>query len=95
MIRGGTRSEDYFSFPTEICSVCPENFTGDVTGSAIQIDVEPGIRLRSVRDILFRNFEVKSANPLVGDENYFFARHSLMVVPRRFLKASFSPSGVE
>ena len=41
-----------------------ENFTGEFTGSAIQIDAEAGVKLRAVRDITFRNFDVKSARPL-------------------------------
>ena len=41
-----------------------ENYTGAFTGSAIQIDVEAGIRLRGGRDVTFRNFDVTSARPL-------------------------------
>ena len=65
----------YFNYPARYLSnadcgfmdvrdVVFENFTGTCTGSAIQIDVDPGIRLRAVRDITFRNFDVKSAKPL-------------------------------
>lgn len=39
-------------------------FTGEFRGSAIQIDVDPGVKLRRVKDITFRNFNVKSAKPL-------------------------------
>ena len=41
-----------------------ENFTGEFRGSAIQIDAEAGVKLRAVRDITFRNFDVKSRKPL-------------------------------
>lgn len=41
-----------------------ENFTGEFTGSAIQIDAEAGVKLRAVKDITFRNFDVKSRRPL-------------------------------
>lgn len=53
-----------------------EGFTGGVTGSAIQIDVEAGIRLRGVRDILFRDFDVRSDKPLrfVGNIHTKFER---------------------
>ena len=65
----------YFNYPARYLSnadcgfmnvsdVVFENFTGSCTGSAIQIDVDPGIRLRAVRDITFRNFDVKSLMPL-------------------------------
>ena len=60
----------------DVSNVRFENFTGSMTGSAIQIDVEPGIRLRSVRDVLFKDFDVKSADPLrfVGNVHTKFVR---------------------
>ena len=60
----------------DVSDVRFENFAGELSDSAIQIDVEPGIRLRSVRDILFKDFDVKSARPLrfVGNVHTKFER---------------------
>ena len=53
-----------------------ENITGHLAGSAIQIDVGPGIKLRGIRDITFRNFDVTSDHPLrfVGNVHTKFER---------------------
>lgn len=53
-----------------------ENVTGNVEGSAIQIYVDPGVKLRGIRDILFKDFKVTTANPLrfVGNVHTRFAR---------------------
>lgn len=74
-IRMSGRNGIYFNYPVRYLSnadcgfmdvrdVIFENFTGTSADSAIQIDVDPGIRLRAVRDITFRNFDVKSARPI-------------------------------
>ncbi len=41
-----------------------DGYSGEFTGSALQIRVESGIKLRGVRDILFKDFDVKGAKPL-------------------------------
>ena len=41
-----------------------ENVTGELENSAVQIVVGDGIKIRGVRDVLFRNFDVKSKSPL-------------------------------
>lgn len=74
------RNGIYFNYPRrylstgnnglmDIRDVLFENFVGDCSDSAIQIDVEKGIKLRSVKDITFRNFNVKSARPVRFAEN--------------------------
>lgn len=77
----------YFNYPVgylrpddegyiDISDIRFENFTGTSDGSAIQIDVGAGIRLRSVRDIVFRNFDVTTRKPLrfVGNIHTKFER---------------------
>ena len=60
----------------DVHDVLFENVTGSLEGSAIQIDVDPGIRLRGVRDITFRNVDVQSKEPLrfVGNVHTRFER---------------------
>ena len=41
-----------------------EGYSGSLRGSAVQIVVEDGVKIRGVRDIVFRDFDVKSARPL-------------------------------
>ena len=41
-----------------------ENYSGEFTACALQITVGSGVKLRGVRDILFKDFNVKSAKPL-------------------------------
>ena len=41
-----------------------ENYSGEFTASALQITVGSGVKLRGVRDVLFKDFNVKSAAPL-------------------------------
>lgn len=86
-IRMAGQNGIYFNYPVrylrrtdegylDVSNVRFENFSGGVRGSAIQIDVEPGIKLRGVRDVLFRDFDVKSARPLrfVGNVHTKFER---------------------
>lgn len=48
-----------------------ENVTGDLYNRAVQIVVGDGIKIRGVRDVLFRNFDVKSKNPLQFMGNFY------------------------
>lgn len=48
----------------DISDVTVDGYRGSFTGSAVQIVVEPGVRLRQVRDIAFRNVDIRSAQPL-------------------------------
>lgn len=41
-----------------------DGYVGAQRGSAIQIVVEDGVKIRGVKDVTFRNFDVKSARPL-------------------------------
>jgi GH43 family beta-xylosidase len=41
-----------------------EGYSGSLRGSAVQIVVEDGVKIRGVRDVVFRDFDVKSARPL-------------------------------
>ena len=41
-----------------------EGYSGSLGGSAVQIVVEDGVKIRGVRDIVFRDFDVRSARPL-------------------------------
>ena len=81
------RNGIYFNNPTrylretdegylDVSGIRFESFTGELSDSAIQIDVEAGIKLRGVRDILFKDFDVKSARPLrfVGNVHTKFER---------------------
>ena len=65
----------YFEYPARYLATTDEGYMdvhdlvfdgyyGEFTGSALQIWVEPGIKLRGVRDILFKDFDVKGAKPL-------------------------------
>lgn len=48
----------------DISDITVDNYTGTFTGSALQIVSEPGVRVRNVDGLTFRNFTVKSALPL-------------------------------
>ena len=41
-----------------------DGYSGEFSGCALQIAVEAGVEIRGVRDVLFKNFNVKSAKPL-------------------------------
>lgn len=47
----------------DIHDILIEDYEGEFKGSAAQIIVGDGVRIRSVRDIMFRNLNVKSAHP--------------------------------
>ena len=42
----------------DIHDILFENYTGDFDYEAIRMDVEPGIKVRSIRDITYRNVDV-------------------------------------
>ena len=74
-IKGKGYNGIYFNYPVrylrtddegymDVHDVLFENYSGEFSNRAIQIDVDPGIKLRGVKDITFRNFDVKSAHPL-------------------------------
>lgn len=46
-----------------------ENFTGELSSIALRIKCNPGVKIRGVRDVTFRNFDVKSPDPvsLIGN----------------------------
>ena len=48
----------------DIGDITVDNYSGTFTGSALQIVSEPGVRVRNVDGLVFRNFTVKSARPL-------------------------------
>ena len=112
-IRASGNNGVYFNYPTRylrpddegymnIHDVLFENFTGEFRGSAVQIDVDPGVKLRGVRNIAFRNFDVKSKRPLrfVGNvhskfENVIFSNVVVNGVrqPDGAVPADFSNAG--
>ncbi len=47
-----------------VTNVTVDGYRGCFRGSALQIVVQPGVKLRGVGDILFRNIDVESAQPL-------------------------------
>ena len=55
----------------DVHDVVFENVTGTLTHVAVQIHCAPGVKIRGVRDVLFRNFDVKSAKPLVFVGNFY------------------------
>lgn len=65
----------FFDYPTrytrpydegymDISNIVFDGFEGSSRGSSVQIVAEPGIKLRGVRDVTFRNFNVTCAKPL-------------------------------
>ena len=48
----------------DISNIVFDGFEGAFAGSAVQIVAEPGVKIRGVRDVVFRNFKVESAQPL-------------------------------
>ena len=63
-----------------------EGFSGEFFGSALQVVVGSGIKLRGVRDVLFKDFNVKSAKPLrfVGNVH---------TKPERLRRVNFTVNG--
>ena len=48
----------------DISDIVFDGIEGSSYGSSVQIVAEPGIKIRGVRDVTFRNFNVKCAKPL-------------------------------
>ena len=48
-----------------------ENVAGELANVAVRIACAPGVKIRGVRDVTFRNFDVKSAKPLVFHGNFY------------------------
>ena len=48
----------------DISNIVFDGFEGSSYGSSVQIVAEPGIKIRGVRDVTFRNFNVKCVSPL-------------------------------
>lgn len=48
----------------DLSNIVFDNYRGSFTGSAVQIVSEPEIKTRRVDGLVFRNFDVKSTNPL-------------------------------
>ena len=74
-IRAKGRNGIFFDYPARylrasdegymnVHDITFEGYSGKFYGSALQIVVESGIKLRGVRDILFKDFDVKSAKPI-------------------------------
>ena len=55
----------------DIHDVTFENVTGELSYIAVRINCAPGVKIRGVRDVMFRNFNVKSAKPLVFLGNFY------------------------
>ena len=53
-----------------ISDIVFEKFSGDFMGTAIRIVAAPGIKLRNVADITFRNCKLRSMNPLDFTGNF-------------------------
>lgn len=81
-VKAGGYNGIFFDYPTaylqkrddgfvDVRDVVFDGFTGDFRWSALQIVVGPGIKIRGVRDVTFRNFDVKSALPLRFVGNVF------------------------
>ena len=48
----------------DISDILFDGYEGEFTGSPVQIVVEPGVKIRGVRDVTFRNFKVKGRRQL-------------------------------
>ena len=69
------RNGIYFDYPArylrpddegymDIHDIVFENFTGRLSGYPVRVGVEPGVRIRSVRNVLIRNFDVQAVRPM-------------------------------
>ena len=96
-IRGKGRNGIFFDYPSRylrptdegymnVHNITFEGYTGEFYGSAVQIVVEPGIKLRGVRDVLFKDFNVKSAKPLRFIGNIY-------TKPERIRRVNFTLDG--
>ena len=55
----------------DVRDVTFEDVTGALDGCAVRIACASGVKIRGVRDVLFRNFDVKSKKPLVFYGNVY------------------------
>ena len=60
----------------DIHDILFDGYTGEFKANAMQIVVEPGVKIRSARDIVFRNFDVRTPKPprFVGNVHSKFER---------------------
>ena len=70
----------------DVHDVTFENYSGEFTACALQIAVGSGIKLRGVRDVLFKDFNVKSATPLRFKGNIY-------TKPERIRRVNFTFNG--
>ena len=63
-----------------------DGYSGEFSGCALQIMVETGVKIRGVRDILFKDFNVKSVKPL----RFIGNRHSRL---ERLKRVNFTFNG--
>ncbi len=74
-IRGKGLNGVFFDYPVRylrsydegyvcVSNIVFENYSGSFYGSAVQIVVEDGVKIRGVSDITFRNFDVKTKKPI-------------------------------
>ena len=56
----------------DISNIVFDGFSGSFDGSALQIVSQPGVKVRRIEGMIFRNFDVRSARPLnfIGNEGY-------------------------
>ncbi len=73
-IKGSGNNGIFFDYPArylrpydegymDISNIVFDGYEGALAGSAIQIVAEPGVKIRGVRNVAFRNFKVKSRHP--------------------------------
>lgn len=98
-IRAAGRNGIFFDYPVryltkndtgyvDVHDIVFDGYTGEFYGSALQIVVEPGIKLRAVRDVLFKDINVKSAKPLRFVDN----AHTRLV---RLKRINFTLNGMQ
>ena len=74
-IKGSGYNGIFFDYPVryvrpydeghiDISNIVFDGYEGSFRGSAVQIVAGPGIKIRSVRNVTFKNFKVESAQPL-------------------------------
>ena len=74
-IRAKGRNGIFFDYPArylretdegymDVHDIVFDGYSGEFIDCALQVVVEPGVKLRGVRDITFQDFDVKSATPL-------------------------------
>ena len=96
-VRAKERNGIFFDYPTRYLSETDEGYmdvhdvlfdgySGEFRDCALQIVVEPGVKLRGVRDVAFRNFDVRSAKPLRFIGNVY-------TKPERIMRTNFTLDG--